>query len=175
MNLKGKNVYLREIQENDLGILNELMNDFEIAKNIVGWSKPVTMNEQTEWYKELKNDSSVRYAITEKNDTTKAIGTAIISRIDWKNRDCSIDIKLLKAFQGNGYGTEIIKILIKYIFEELNMNRISVSIIDYNIASQKIFEKNGFLKEGEKRKSIYRNGKYNSLYLYSILKEEYSI
>ena len=100
-------------------------------------------------------------------------GTAAISRIDWKNRRCSIDIKLIQEFQGKGYGNETITLLIKYIFEELNMYRIFVNILECNTRSIELFEKMGFIKEGIQRKAIYKNGQYNNLIMYSLLKEEY--
>jgi len=111
--------------------------------------------------------------IADKLIVEKVYGTAIISKIDWKNRSCSIDIKLSRNAQGNGYGTDAVQLLIKYIFEELNMNRIFVNILEYNIQSQGLFEKIGFIKEGIQRKAIFKNGKYNNLIIYSLLKEEY--
>ena len=172
MNLIGKRVLLRELRESDMELLNSLMNDSEINSNIIGWSKPVTMSDQITWFKSLNNDQNVRYAITDK-DSEVVCGTGIISRIDWKNSNCSIDIKLDPNCQNKGYGTETIKLLVKYAFDELNMNTIIVKILDYNLASQKIFEKNGFKKAGVLRKNVFKKGKYNDIYIYDITKEDY--
>lgn len=111
--------------------------------------------------------------ISSKENPKISYGTAIISRIDWKNRSSSIDVKLLEEFQGKGYGYETLILLTKYIFEELNMNRIFVNILEYNECSMSLFEKIGFVREGIQRKAIYKNGKYNNLIMYSMLKEEY--
>ena len=172
MNIKEKKIKLRELRENDMELLNSLMNDEEVEHNVIGWSKPVTMSEQMQWYRNISNDQNIRYAIVDINDT-EIYGTGIISRIDWKNGNCSIDIKLDKRCQNHGYGSEAISLLLKHAFDELNMNSVNVKIISYNIASQKAFEKNGFKKTGVLRSNIYKNGKYNDVYIYDLLKEEY--
>ena len=173
MNLMGNRVLLRELRETDMALLNKLINDSNIEKYVVGWSKPVTMYEQIEWYKNLKNDSNIRYIISDNNNPDKAYGTAIICNIDNKNRLCSLDIKIDENYQKKGFGKETIKILVDYIFNELNLNRIYSHVLDYNAGSQKIFESNGFIKEGEQRQAVYKNGKYNNLYIYGLIKEDY--
>ena len=172
MNLIGKKVLLRELRDTDMPLLNKLINSPNIEKYIVGWSKPVTMSEQISWFQNLKSDANIRYIISDKDDNN-SYGTGIISRIDNKNRTCSIDIKIDEDCHNNGYGKETISLLINYIFNELNLNRIAVNILDYNIGSQKIFEANGFIKEGEQRQAIYKNGKYNNLFIYALTKEDY--
>ena len=173
MNLVGNKICLRNLEDSDKDILKNLINDEQTSRNIVGWSKPISSVEHDLWFVNLKNDSNFRYIIADKSKIEKAYGNAIISRIDWKNRGCSIDIKLSQEFQGNGYGTETITLLIKYTFEELNMHRIFVNILEYNNQSIRLFEKMGFVKEGMQRKAIYKNGRYNNLLMYSLLKEEY--
>lgn len=173
MNLSGSKVCLRNIEESDKDILKALINDESISQSVVGWSKPISSVEHTLWFNNLKNDENFRYMISNTKKNDEAYGTAIISKIDWKNRNCSIDIKLLHDFQGKGYGYETLILLIRYIFEELNMNRIFVNILESNEQSLSLFEKIGFVREGIQRKAIYKNGKYNNLIMYSILKEEY--
>lgn len=173
VNLSGSKVFLRNLDDSDKNVLKLLINDEDISRSIVGWSKPVSSVEHTLWFDNLKNDGNFRYIIANIQKNEEVYGTAIISKIDWKNRSCSIDIKLLKEFQGKGYGFETLILLTRYIFEELNMNRIFVNILECNEHSMSLFEKVGFVREGIQRKAIYKNGKYNNLIMYSILKEEY--
>ena len=173
MNLIGEKVILRELRFDDMIVLNNLINDNEISNNVVGWSKPITLEEQNNWFKNLDKDKNIRYAICKKNDIDNALGTVIISKIDWKNRNCSIDIKIKSDNQNQGIGNSTISTCIKYIFEELNLNRIYVNILSYNKSSQKLFEKKGFKLEGIQKQAIYKKGKYHSLLLYALLKKEY--
>lgn len=172
MNVVGKKVILRELRENDMELLNSLINNDKISYNTIGWSKPITMSEQLNWFKNLENDSSIRYAIVDLNDSL-VFGTAIINKIDWKNKNCSIDIKLDIKYHNKGYGSESIMLLVKNAFDELNMNSINAKVLCYNIASQKVFEKNGFVKSGILREHVFKNGKYNDVLIYVLLKKDY--
>lgn len=172
MNIIGERIILRAIEEKDLIYLKEIINDPNSEKYVLGWSKPVSMIQQEEWFKSVKNDeSSIRFVVESEN---QFIGTCILNNIDWKNRSIGINIKLLEKYRNNGYGKECIQLLVKYCYEEINMNRIEANILEYNIASQRLFEKCGFILEGKKRKSIYKNNKYNDVRIYSLLKDEYN-
>ena len=54
------------------------------------------------------------------------------------------------------------------------MNRIYLNILEENISSRKLFEKMGFIQEGVQREAVFKNGKYNNLIMYSLLKEDYA-
>ena len=58
---KTGSITLRAIQEKDLLLLNQLINDPEINKKTVGESKPVTMKQQYEWFKGLKDSKDIRF------------------------------------------------------------------------------------------------------------------
>lgn len=171
MNLIGKKVLLRELKESDMSLFNQLINSSEVEMSVVGWSKPVTMSEQLSWFQSLKGENNIRYTIANLEDS-EVYGTLIISKIDWKNRTCGMDIKLSNDARGKGIGTESVSLAIDYIFNELNLNRIGINILDTNIASQKLIEKNGFINEGKLRKAVYKNGQYIDLLVYSLLKED---
>jgi len=171
MNVVGNKIVLRAIEREDLPFLRELMNDSENEKYVVGWSLPVSEKEQEEWFLGLKKvNDTIRYSIEFEG---KFVGTCILNNIDWKNRNLGINIKLLNKFKGLGLGKETIQLAMKYIFEELNMNRIEANILEYNEASIALFERCGFKQEGRRRQKVFKNNKYNDIIEYSILKEEY--
>lgn len=114
--------------------------------------------------------------IREKN-TKNFIGEAgIISGSCNANR-CEIGYNLLPEYWGKGYATELIAFFIKYAFEVQKFERIEALVIQDNVASCRVLEKNGFLLEGvlrnfNKSKDVYRNvcyyGMINSDYVNSI-------
>lgn len=161
MKIVGEKIILREIRESDLELLNKLINDPDINKMTVGSSKKVSMKEQIKWFKSLKSSADVRFIIANKDDIP--LGTCIINQIDNNNKSCSIGIKLDKSSQGKGIGSEAIQLTIPFIFNRLKMHRIFVEILEYNAASIRLFEKNGFKLEGTHIDAIYKNGKFNNL------------
>lgn len=170
MNLKGQKVLLRAIEKEDLPLLQNMINDDELERMVVGWSLPVSSTQQEQWFEDIAADNNkVRFSVELEKEF---IGTVILENIDWKNRNLEISIKLFKS-KKEGLGTDTIKTILKFTFEELNMNKIEANILDYNIASIKTFEKCGFKLDGRKRQAVYKNGKYNDVLNYSILKDEY--
>ena len=103
----------------------------------------------------------------------KLIGSVNISRLSNTHKCCEIGWGLNPKFQKQGFAYEATKCFVKYIFEKLNMNRISIVIWDGNEASKNLAKKLGFIQEGIERKARYKNGEYIDLYCYGLLNEEW--
>jgi len=65
------------------------------------------------------------------------------------------------------------ELLVKYGFNTLNMNRIELSVYDFNIRAFSTYQKVGFLEEGRKRQARYHNGKYQDEIIMAILREDW--
>ncbi len=172
MILIDDNLILRAIERKDAPILYEMINDPEIEKMVVGWSLPVSEQRQIQWIDGIKSND-MRYIIELDGS---AIGMASITGLDFKNSVSKLNIKIKdKENKGKGVGTRTIKLLVKYCFEELNLNCLTANILVYNIPSQKLFEKCGFRKDGILRSRVYKMGKYHDIVAYSLIRSEYKI
>ena len=76
-------------------------------------------------------------------------------------------------FVGRGIATEAVKLVIELAFNSLKLHRVEAYIAPQNIASIRVIEKAGFLKEGLLRKLLFINGGWVDHYMYAILQEEY--
>ena len=172
MLIKGEKVLLRAIELGDADVLRQMINDEDIECMTLGYSFPVSQHQQIKWIENLSNEKSVFRAIIDVDGV--AIGTIILSNIDLKNGTAEIHAKLSKASQrGKGYGTDAMMALLGYAFYELRLNCVYCQIKEDNIASQRMCEKCGFVKEGRLRARSYRKGRYYDFYEYSVLKDEY--
>lgn len=169
MILQEKELVLRAIEMEDWEILKQLINSPEIEETVVGWSKPISTYQQQQWISHLPEDKSIRYMIQYELET---VGTASISLIDHKNAVANLNIKLLSNKQRLGIGTKVIRLMSHYCFEELNIQCITASILEKNIGSRKLFEKCGFIQEGILRRRVYKQGEYQNLVVYSLLRNE---
>lgn len=172
MNLIGKKITLRAIEKEDCEFLKKIINDPDTESNVVGWSFPISTKNQEEWYEKQKyNLENQRFIIEYEGD---AIGLATLTDIDWKNRKATHGLKLYgKNIKGRGFGTDTVQTIMKYAFEELQLNKLCASILQTNIPSQKMFEKCGWKIEGISRESVFKNNKYIDEIIIGILKEEY--
>lgn len=172
MILKGEKVILRAIEREDQEFLKEMINDPELEKLVVGWSFPVSLEMQMQWYEKQKNDlRNLRYIIEADGER---IGLATIKNIDWKNRTASHGIKLANInMRGKGYGKDTVFTIMKYAFEELQLNRLYGSILEYNEPSRRLYEKCGWSIEGIARQSVFKDNQYHNEIMVSILKDDY--
>ncbi len=77
-----------------------------------------------------------------------------------------------RAYWGKGYGTDAMKLVLRFAFTELNRHRVSLSVFAYNSRAVKSYEKAGFRSEGCARQVIRRDGKrYDVLYMGALKSE----
>ena len=81
---------------------------------------------------------------------------------------------LSKNYWNMGYGTEALKAAISFCFDKIGMHRISAGCDIDNLASARIMEKAGMVKESHWRKDRFRFGKWKDGLGFSILKDDYS-
>lgn len=173
MNIKGEFVTLRAIENEDLDLMREMLNDPQIESLVVGWAFPVSKTQQEKWYEKSLNDNlNLRFIIETEKDG--ALGIATLTNIDWKNRRATHGIKLAnRENRSKGVGTDTVMAIMKYAFDELQLNRLDGSWFDDNIASKKLYQKCGWKVEGRIRSCIYKSGKYRDLDIVGILRDEY--
>lgn len=101
------------------------------------------------------------------------VGVIGLHEINHMHRKTSLGYYLDKQFECHGIMTQAVEALIKYCFEELDLNRIEISAAVNNEKSRAIPERLGFTREGMLRDNELLNGIYSSSYIYSLLKSEY--
>lgn len=172
MNIKGNKVVLRFIEPQDLEAIREMTNDPEQERMIVGWSFPAAVKHQEDWYQRVLADrNNFRFAIEFED---KFVGLSTLTNIDWKNSSAHHGIRLtLDAPKGQGIGTDAVFATMRYAFEELHLNRLYGSILDYNTASWKLYTKCGWKSEGVYKQSVFKNGEYHDESPVAILQSEY--
>lgn len=174
MILKGKIVTLRQIEFEDLEFIRSLINDPEMEEKIIGWAWPISKKDEEQWYASFKNsDSTVRYIIETENDGV--IGLTGLTKIDWKNGSAKgAGIRIRKDIQSKGVATDAYMTMLRFVFNELRLHRVSTAAFEDNIASLRFQEKCGLKREGLIRESIFKNGQYKNVVILGILDHEYT-
>jgi len=72
-----------------------------------------------------------------------------------------------------GYGTDAMKVCLRYAFLELGLKRVSLGVFAYNPRAQRSYEKVGFKLEGRTRQDMLREGKRTDTLWMGILREEW--
>ena len=101
------------------------------------------------------------------------IGVIGLHYLDLVNKRTSIGYYLAEQFQKKGIMTRCTKALIKYIYEEFNINRVEICMSTQNPKSRAIPERLGFTQEGILRSDERLQGEFSDSYVYSLLRYEY--
>lgn len=167
-------IYFRAFELNDLEFLNEIRND-EISFEHTGGNKFFISKEyDKKWIEDkiFNNQKQIYLAICLKNN--QIIGYVGLTDIDYRNRKVKwAGINIHKDYIGKGYGSKAARLLIKFVFEELNMNKLYGYWLETNIASIKMAKKVGFIQEGLIKDFVFKRNRYHNAILLSLLKTEY--
>ncbi|MBK9329820.1 MAG: GNAT family N-acetyltransferase [Sphingobacteriales bacterium] len=174
MNIQGNKVILRAVEESDLSTLHKWANDPQTQDIIGNINFPSSFEYQKTWFKHLQSDLlNQRFAIETKDQGI--IGLSSIMQIDWKNNHAWHGIVLGdKDIRGKGYGIDAVMATMRYAFDELHLERLDGSMIEYNNVSISFYcNKLGWKKEGVRRNYYYRKGRYWDEIIVGITRKDY--
>ena len=104
----------------------------------------------------------------------RIIGGIALDGIRWVHGDTFVGIGLgEREFWGKGYGTDAMKVILRYAFCELNLQRVTLDVFEYNQRGVRSYEKAGFVHEGRGRGLILREGRRWDVLFMGILREEW--
>jgi RimJ/RimL family protein N-acetyltransferase len=120
-----------------------------------------------------ENKNLFHFMIRAKADD-RLIGKAEISRIEWANGVCLIKLGIGAAEdRRKGYGSQALRLLIRFAFAELNLFRIAVELGAYNEGAIALVQKFGFVEEVRRKQALERDGRRWDLIGFGLLKDEW--
>lgn len=103
----------------------------------------------------------------------KPIGLIKTNGVDCKNGIFQYSIFVEEAFRRQSYGADAVEILLKFYFQELRFQKVSVFVPAFNKPAALFHEKFGFVLEGRMRNMIFTRGQFFDLFLYGMTGEEF--
>ena len=116
----------------------------------------------------IESNEGINWAITLK-DNHKLIGIIGHYRIKPEHFRAEIGYMLLPEYHGQGIISEAIKEVVNYGFEMMKLHSIEAIIDPENLASEKVLQKNGFVKEAHLKENEYYEGRFLDTVIYSKL------
>lgn len=170
-NLETERLLLRRVDNNDVNEIFAIRSDVELMKYI---PRPLVKNNDealehiANIEAKIENNEGINWAITLKGNP-KLIGIIGFYRINPEHSRSEIGYMLLNEYSGKGYVTEAIQELLNYGFNTLKFHSVEAIIDPENLASEKVLQKNGFVKEAHLRENEYFDGRYLDTVIYSLL------
>jgi RimJ/RimL family protein N-acetyltransferase len=172
--LRGEQVTLVRPTPESIATIASWSNDLEYYRLLRrGLVYPGTASDYQEWFAGMiKEESGFPFGI-HRNDDDTLVGFLSLREIFWQARRCALVIGLDPAQRGHGYGTDAVRVGLKYAFLEMNLNRVELEVMSYNDAGIRVYTKVGFTPEGRRRAVVYRDGIYYDIILMGMLRSEW--
>lgn len=167
---------LRELEKKDLPVINEWRNNPELIAQLGAPYRFINLSVDEAWFDGyMKNRSTtVRCAIVEEHND-EILGLVSLVSIDHLNQSAEFHIMIgNKENQGKGLGTFAVMQMLKHAFDNLNLQRVELTVLEDNERARHLYEKVGFVQEGVKRSARYKKGKFVNMMIYSVLKAEFN-
>jgi RimJ/RimL family protein N-acetyltransferase len=78
-----------------------------------------------------------------------------------------------KDYQSNGYGTDAVMTLVRFAFEQMNLNKVSLGVFEFNERARAVYRKCGFVEEGRAREEYFQDGRYWDIVRMGVLRREF--
>jgi len=174
MNYHIGEIMLRRPELADLDALYAQKNDPQIAQLLGGFTTGYSKQYLKEWLeRHRQRQDEVLWTIARAEDDA-CIGHVGLYQIDFRVRVAELAILIGdRTAWGTGIGKTCCRFAIEYGFDELNLNRIQLSVLSSNERAIRLYNGVGFREEGRLRQAQYKHGQYLDVLLMGLLREEY--
>ncbi len=166
---------IRPFELDDVDSLYLQKNNYEIAALLGGFSTGYSRSDLSEWIEfHRKKSDELLWAIADKKNNV-CVGHVGFYKIDYRVGSAEIAVMIGQSgLWGKGLGRRCIEFMIGFGFNELNFNRIYLSVLSTNQRAIQLYRQTGFVDEGVLRQAQYKNSHYIDLVLMGLLREEYT-
>ncbi|TDN37721.1 N-acetyltransferase [Hymenobacter sp. UV11] len=173
--LETQRLHLRAFALADVPALVALAGNYEVARNTLNIPHPYRAADARHWVQATQENYAQQtgYAFAiELRATGEFIG-GIGLTVEHRFDRAEAGYWLGQPHWGRGLASEALGALLRFGFEELELNKIYATHIAGNPASGRVMLKNGMVKEGELVQHTRRDGQYHDLWQYRLTRAEY--
>lgn len=169
-------IYLSGISFSDKPAMLEYLSTRDVHITTLNMPYPYTEADADGWIKKRMDHTQrvrreVSFAIRDENG--KMIGAVGADSLEpGVEHRAEIGYWLAKPHWGRGIMTDAVRAYTGYAFDELHLSKLVAHVFEFNNASARVLEKNGFILEGRLRKHFRKNGELLDARVYGLLKED---
>ena len=165
---------IRSWCDTDVEPLQKYANNRKIWLNLRDvFPHPYTIDDARWWIEHASQEAPERsFAIASAEEPIGGIG--LIFGDDVHRHNAELGYWLAEPFWGRGIMTGAVCAFTEYAFREFSLNRIYAEPFAHNLASVRVLEKAGFLREGVLRASVVKDNTILDQIVYAKLVEEHA-
>ncbi|MCC8402165.1 GNAT family N-acetyltransferase [Paraburkholderia sp. MMS20-SJTN17] len=160
--MNNDTIFLREIERGDLPTINAWRADKALVSLLGGAFRYVGPAIDNAWFDSYLGSraNNVRLAVCLAS-TRELVGVTYLLGIDWVNRCAEFSIQIgAESARGRGIGEAATRLTLDHAFDDLNLNRISLTVLASNARAIALYDKVGFRAEGLLREAVFKGGRY---------------
>jgi RimJ/RimL family protein N-acetyltransferase len=173
--IEGTTVNLRAQEMADLERNHRWVNDREVTR-FLGMRYLMALAAEESWMRERTKTAhsfaNNGFAIETKDG--RHIGNCGIHNPSPEDRSATVGIMIGEQdCWGHGYGTDAMRTMVRFGFEEMNLHRIELDVYAFNERARASYRKCGFAEEACKRQEVFREGAYIDVIVMAVLRDEW--
>ncbi len=167
---EGALVRLRAVEEDDLPKINQGIWHPEVSQYLlVPWPQPLAGTHES-WERGRSSETDARFVI--ETLAGEFAGGCGLHEISSRNRSAILGIWLARPHWEKGYGTAAVRTLCRFAFQEMNLQRVELGVLETNPRGRRAYEKVGFKEEGRLRRFVFVDGHYVDMIIMGLLSED---
>ncbi|WGK64915.1 GNAT family N-acetyltransferase [Croceiramulus getboli] len=170
--LVGDTIFLRALEPEDIDMLYDIENReeyWELSGTQAPYGRHLLQEYIANAYKDLYEAKQLRFVICLR-ETQRVLGLVDLFDFSPRHFRAGVGILIIEAEdRRHGYALETLEILKAYAFKQLDLHQLYANILEENTASQRLFEKVGFVLVGIKKDWRRLQGSYKNELLYQLI------
>ncbi|MFZ6026209.1 MAG: GNAT family N-acetyltransferase [Chloroflexota bacterium] len=173
---QGQRVRLRAFEPQDWVVFSQWDLDSDTARDCYWVPFPKSQEAARKWAAEraLAEPKSDAFDFVIENLAGELVGNINSLCCDGRNGTFQYGLAIRREHWRKGYAAEAICLLLRYYFQELRYQKVTVEVYAFNEASIKLHEKLGFVHEGRMRRMIFTHGQYHDVLMLGMTAEEFA-
>jgi len=171
----GARVRLRPLADDDLGTLTRWWNDerfMGLQGEVVRPQPDATRAEALRLWSRNDTTGSVGFSVVDAG-SGELVGHVTLWGVDALARCGTLALLVGGPFVGRGYGTDAVRVLLRYAFAELGLHRVQLGVWSFNTRAVAAYERAGFVREGRRREVVFHDGHWYDELLLSVVEDEW--
>ena len=172
---QGTRVKLRAVEPSDAEAFFTWNQDSEMGRNLDQVWVPTSRESVNRWVEEeaikKPEDDAFRWVIEDGDG--EFVGSIDTHHCDRRTGTFQYGVAVRKEHQCKGYASEAILMVLRYFFEELRYQKVTVHAHSDNVPSARLHERLGFQLEGRLRRTVFTRGQYSDDLVFGMTIEEF--
>ncbi len=170
--IEGQNLILRPITDTDTDNILKWRNSNDVRNNFI-YQPLITREEHLSWLIEKVATGKVLQFIMIEKNSKKEIGSVYLRDVEYCKKEAEYGIFIGEPdAKGKGYGTEAISLIVRYAFDIIKLNRLTLRVLSKNKYAIQSYKKAGFKECLNSPDNIIIQGKSESVVYMELLNKE---